>query len=263
MDTHNICKFNFNQSSDLVCLNIVYESTDCQSVPHTAENHIINLVAKGEGTLFCGGSEYPLQRGALFFVLKGEKFSIESISELEYSYISFSGRRADEYMERFGISDSNRLFSENEALIPFWMENIASVNDGNIDILSEATLLYSLARLDPCVKNKRNDVVSKVISLTEECFKDPELSLSSVAEQLGYHSKYISFLFKKQKGMTFTKYLRDIRIKHAMFLIEQGIVSVKNVAILSGFQDALYFSKVFKEAVGISPKEYIESIHGQ
>jgi len=46
-----------------------------------------------------------------------------------------------------------------------------------------------------------------------------------------------------------------------MFLIEQGIVSVKNVAILSGFQDALYFSKVFKDAVGISPKEYIESIN--
>ena len=110
MDTHNICKFNFNQSSDLVCLNIVYESTDCQSVPHTAENHIINLVAKGEGTLFCGGREYPLQRGALFFVLKGEKFYIESISELEYSYISFSGRRADEYI----CADCEADFSEGE-----------------------------------------------------------------------------------------------------------------------------------------------------
>ena len=262
MDTRNICKFNFNQSSDLVCLNIVYESTDCQSVPRTAENHIINLVAKGEGTLFCGGKEYPLRRGSLFFVLKGERFSIESVSELEYSYISFNGRRASEYIDRLGISDTNRLFSENDALIPFWAENITSVNDGNIDILSEATLLYSLARLNPCIKNKGNDVVSKVITLTEECFKDHELSLSSVAERLGYHSKYISFLFKKQKGITYTKYLRDIRIKHAMFLIEQGIVSVKNVAILSGFQDALYFSKVFKDAVGISPKEYIESIQG-
>jgi len=164
-------------------------------------------------------------------------------------------------MDRLGISVSCRLFSENEALIPFWTENIASVNDGNIDILSEATLLYSLARLNPCIKNKVNDVVYKVIALTEERFTDPELSLSSVAEQLGYHSKYVSFLFKKQKGIAYTKYLRDIRIKHAMFLIEQGIVSVKNVAILSGFQDALYFSKVFKDAVGISPKEYIESIN--
>ncbi|MBE6609045.1 MAG: AraC family transcriptional regulator [Ruminococcaceae bacterium] len=261
METRNICKFNFNQSSDLVCLNFVYEGTDCQSVPRTAENHIINLVAKGEGTLFCGGREYHLQRGSLFFVLKGERFSIESISELEYYYISFNGRRASEYMDRLGISVSCRLFSENEALIPFWTENIASVNDGNIDILSEATLLYSLARLNPCIKNKVNDVVYKVIALTEERFTDPELSLSSVAEQLGYHSKYVSFLFKKQKGIAYTKYLRDIRIKHAMFLIEQGIVSVKNVAILSGFQDALYFSKVFKDAVGISPKEYIESIN--
>jgi len=261
MENLNICKFNFNQSSDLVCHNFIYESTDCQSVSRTAENHIINLVTKGKGRLLCGGKEYIIERGALYCILKGENFSVENISELEYSYICFSGRRASEYMERLGISESNRLFSGNEEIIPFWTENIASVSDGNLDLLSEATLLYSLAKLNPCVKNKGSDVISKVIALTEEKFTDPDTSLGSIADELGYHSKYISFLFKKQKGITYTKYLRDIRIKHAMFLIEQGIVSVKNVAILSGFQDALYFSKVFKDAVGISPKEYIDSIH--
>jgi AraC-like DNA-binding protein len=41
-------------------------------------------------------------------------------------------------------------------------------------------------------------------------------------------------------------------------LLEHGIDSVKNVALLSGFSDPLYFSTVFKKDIGISPKEYMK-----
>ena len=59
-------------------------------------------------------------------------------------------------------------------------------------------------------------------------------------------------------GWLFTQYLRDLRIKRSIFLIEQGINSVKSIAILSGFSDALYFSTVFKQSVGLSPRDYIQ-----
>ena len=65
---------------------------------------------------------------------------------------------------------------------------------------------------------------------------------------------------KKKKGIPFTQYLRELRIAHALFLMEQGVVSVKNIAILAGFGDALYFSKIFKEQVGLSPKAYMENL---
>jgi AraC-like DNA-binding protein len=42
--------------------------------------------------------------------------------------------------------------------------------------------------------------------------------------------------------------------------MEQGVVSVKNVSLLSGFRDALYFSKVFTTEEGISPKAYIKQV---
>jgi AraC-like DNA-binding protein len=87
--------------------------------------------------------------------------------------------------------------------------------------------------------------------------------LSKIAEELGYDSKYLSSLFKKRKGVTYTKYLREQRIKHAIFLMEEGVVSVKNVAILSGFRDALYFSKIFTQSTGLSPKAYIAKITGE
>ena len=103
-------------------------------------------------------------------------------------------------------------------------------------------------------------MVSRVIALTAEHFTSPTLSLSSISDEIGYHEKYVSSRFKKEMGISFVQYLRNIRIDHSVFLMEQGVVSVKNVALLSGFSDSLYFSKVFKEIKGVSPKDYITAL---
>lgn len=70
------------------------------------------------------------------------------------------------------------------------------------------------------------------------------MSLFVIAEMTGNNEKYLSSLFKKDKWI----------------FDGAGIVSVKNVAMLSGFGDTLYFSKVFKESEGITPKEYIKKL---
>ena len=101
------------------------------------------------------------------------------------------------------------------------------------------------------------------MTLTQKSFTDPDLSMSVIADELKYDPKYLSSVFKKKKGIPYTQYLRELRIKHAIFLMEQGVVSVKNVALLSGFSDALYFSKIFTAAEGISPKAYIQKITGE
>ena len=56
--------------------------------------------------------------------------------------------------------------------------------------------------------------------------------------------------------MGFTEHLRTLRIRHAVVLMENGVTSVKNVATLSGFADPLYFSRVFRETVGVAPAHY-------
>ena len=61
-------------------------------------------------------------------------------------------------------------------------------------------------------------------------------------------------------GVGYTQYLRELRLRHAVFLIEQGLVSVKNIALLCGFSDALYFSRLFTQSEGMSPKAYIDKM---
>ena len=105
-------------------------------------------------------------------------------------------------------------------------------------------------------EREKGDVINRAVSFIEENFTDAELCLSAVAKDLGYNSKNLSHIFKEKMGMSFSEYLRTLRIKHAVMLFDHGLDSVKNVAFLSGFSDPLYFSSVFKSTVGIAPKEY-------
>ena len=99
--------------------------------------------------------------------------------------------------------------------------------------------------------------MQKIIGLTEERFRDPQLSLSQIAKEIGYNSKYLSHYFKKKMNVTYTQYLRSFRFKYAISLFKLGINSIKNVALLSGFSDPLYFSNAFKKEIGVSPKDFI------
>lgn len=256
----NVCKFNFNRSSDLICTNFVRERNNSQAKESRAGGYFLGIVIGGEGVLCVNKREYRLAEGSLFFVCEGDAFSVSSDGQFEYCYITFVGRRATEYIERFGISELRCVFEGHSPLVAFWNESQGLADQGNIDIVCEAVLLYSLAKLKPPKSDSNDDVISKVITLTQQHFTESRVSVAWVADSVGYDVKYISSLFKRRTGVPYTHFLRELRVKHALFLIEQGVVSVKNLAVLSGFSDPLYFSKVFSAAVGIPPRDYIRKM---
>ena len=259
MENRNICKFNINRSGDLLCENFVYETKNRLTIKARRDKYLLGIVICGQGTLVKGEKRFPLCEGCLFMTQKNEEFHVDG-EDMEYCYITFDGRRAAELYERCCACEENCVLGGYERICEFWMESLRSADESNIDLMAEAVLLYSFACMRPMGK-KQNDLIGKMIAVIDEQFTSFDFSLAALAEHLGYDAKYLSFQFKQKKGVTFTEYLRDVRMKHALFLMEQGVVSVKNIAILSGFGDALYFSRIFKREMGVSPKEYIESLN--
>ena len=260
MEKDNICKFSNASSTDLICTEFVYENTSAQSQSNYTDRYILGFVANGSGTLYKNASDFALNAGSAFFINKDTSFSITGNDELSYFYISFYGRRADElagrldYAERciFDLSESC------EKIKAFAFDCLNRAGEENTDIMGECVLLYIFSYLT-VKKNNSTDLLSSIIRLTEQNFTDSHFSLTSLSALMNYDPKYLSFYFKKHKKLAYTEYLRELRIRHSVFLIEQGITSVKNLAFLSGFSDALYFSKVFKSVMNKSPKEYIAS----
>ncbi|MBQ2750730.1 MAG: helix-turn-helix transcriptional regulator [Clostridia bacterium] len=257
MQKHNICKFvSPTENASLLVSRFILETNP--AVMETAAilgEHRVILVTAGEGTLAFGGSSCSAIPGDLVFGFSGEQFQAHPGPGFQYMYVDFHGIRGEELLRRFGIRPATRRFSGFEGLIPLWIESLARADERTIDLAAESMLLYALSRLSGQLAGETGPV-RQVMELSEARFTDPNLSLSALAEDLGYNTKYLSHLFKAKTGTGYTDYLRNLRIGYAVSLFDHGIDSVKNVALLSGFADPLYFSAVFKKHTGLSPKDY-------
>lgn len=257
MTSKNICKFSTPLISNSLYISQFIFETDKETMKKSVElkENRMYLISKGSGKMEIDLKELSFQAGDIIFAFKREKITVRDINKCEFMYIDFDGTRATELLRRFAIIDNNRKFSGFDGLIPFWKESLSRASKENIDLSAESILLYSFSRF-AALAPKGNSLINRIIELTEENFKDNSFSINTVAEELGYNTKYISHIFKEKSGVTYSEYLRDLRIKYAISLFDHGIDSVKNVAALSGFSDPLYFSTVFKKCVGVTPKEY-------
>lgn len=255
----NICKFvPCTNNSGTFTTNFVYE-TDTRRMNRTQTNsrNAMCLVTEGKGILHMNTIHHTLSSGMIFFIFEGTAFNIENTENLQYMYITFSGQRAKELIERFSLSPANCVFEGNEGLLSFWQNSLGKANAQNLDLISEGVLLYTFSQIATTPQNKEQRLFAQILKTIDDSFTDSDFNLNDAAQTLGYSPKYISRLFKSSMNITFSEYLKNTRIQHATFLMEQGITSVKNVALLSGYKDPLYFSNVFKKTVGISPTDYI------
>lgn len=87
-------------------------------------------------------------------------------------------------------------------------------------------------------------------------FTDPTLTLEQTARHAEVTPGYLSALFRKQLGCTFTEYVTDKRIRLAKRLLHTTDKRPGDVARAVGFRDPHYFSTVFKKATGQTPTRF-------
>lgn len=129
---------------------------------------------------------------------------------------------------------------------PFENGNFAS----RYQVLTEgasSVFLFALKHANP---------VDKCALYLEEHYFEHDLSLEKVAEAVQVNSSYLSRAFKKKYHVNFSEYLKVIRIEHAKRLLETSNRKTYEIADQIGYEDAHYFSQVFKKKTGMSPLEY-------
>ena len=77
-----------------------------------------------------------------------------------------------------------------------------------------------------------------------------------MAEQIYLATSYFGVLFKKETGESFSSYLTLVRMEKAKELLHDTRYNIAEVAAAVGYTDKRYFSRLFKEQVGVTPKEY-------
>ncbi|QSF46208.1 GH39 family glycosyl hydrolase [Paenibacillus tianjinensis] len=103
--------------------------------------------------------------------------------------------------------------------------------------------------------NKPNQRLMEICSYMLANYRQP-LTLNEVAEQHYVSVPYLSKSFKKETGMTFSEYLNQIRLDHAMAHLLYTDQPITRIALDSGFPSLTAFNRVFREAYQLTPSQY-------
>ncbi|THF72908.1 helix-turn-helix domain-containing protein [Cohnella fermenti] len=87
-----------------------------------------------------------------------------------------------------------------------------------------------------------------------------QLSLAYVAEHVGVSPTYLSKIFKAITGSNFNEYVTALRLERAVELLREKKLSVQEISYHIGYQSTHHFIRLFKEAHGMTPKQYQKMI---
>lgn len=98
--------------------------------------------------------------------------------------------------------------------------------------------------------------MQQVMEIMEKQMDNSEWTIDQFAQELGMGRTVFYQKLKSIIGLSPIDFVREMRIKRAMQLIESGEYNVSSIAYMTGFNDPKYFSKCFKKKYGVSPSEY-------
>ncbi len=102
-----------------------------------------------------------------------------------------------------------------------------------------------------------NEFMEKLLALIEKHIDNPELNISLLCSELALSRTLLYNKITQLTGNAPTEFIRMIRLKRAANLLLSGKHSVTEVAFQVGIDNPKYFSRVFKEFYGVSPREYL------
>lgn len=223
---------------------------------HVHDSWEIVLNTEGSGTAEIGGDLYPFSPGTIICIPPGmphQKTAADGFCDIYLhtgQFLSGAGKQAVLLHD-----DGEKSF---ESLLRLLLRTHYREQGAACTFLYKAALellagWLSDGRADPAVEQIQNELVAS--------FTDPELKITELLAGSGYSPDYIRRRFQTAVGMPPGEYLTGLRVTYARELLRQKEklhLSVSDIGLMCGFYDVHYFSRVFRQATGLSPRKYAE-----
>lgn len=131
--------------------------------------------------------------------------------------------------------------------------------------LSSTIIRYGLISLlmhitEPELQDRPHlsNITEALLKLVDNNYAEPNL-LTRATSELNYTASYISAIFKKDFGITFTDYLMQYRINIAKQLLRTTDMSITDISASVGYSDVKFFRELFKKHTNMTPRQYKNS----
>ncbi len=222
---------------------------------HFHEEVEILFFMEGEGTLHTEQRDYTFKPGTAIIVPARMKHISYSKKDFVSIAVADEGQKImaetpivlRDNEERDGRTLAKLLFRYRHVRSPF-------VTD-----LINAYIRFWLQRAE--LPGATETALNEVYRALLENAGDKDLDLHAILTAGGYAEDYIRMLFKKRYGIPPLKFLAQIRIENACFLLDTyRDLPLAEIAERCGYDDYVYFSKTFKAHTGKSPRKYLKDL---
>ena len=253
---------------------------DCLGfIPHLHEELEFLYVVRGKAEIRCGNTIYHAKAGDIFVFNSNEIHSCLKTYSGYYTYClqflpSFLSSKLVDVCEYNYIrpltkkrANFKTLYQNNPELIELFekceKEFQAKKHGYHIALKGYVyAFLSQIYRLNEHLESEtihhetiNHRRVGTVINHINENFST-EIDFRKLVEDMFLHYSYFSRVFKEQTGKSMRQYLHEYRLTTALNLLSSTDKNVTEVALECGFDDLNYFSRAFKELIGLSPSNF-------
>jgi len=189
------------------------------------------------------GAQYSLDLLFSYFKAKGSYSSL---------YVKFI---CSEIMKKVVLKELHTGFLE----INDYLDRISRVDS----LLDLRELIFTLiATINPEKGDKvKQDSTHKLIRTIKELIEkeySQDISLDSIAETVYLSPSYLSYLFKKETGLSLIRYITQVRMEKAVELLTSTNMKIVDIYEQLGFRSATYFIQTFRHMYGVTPAKFRE-----
>ncbi len=226
---------------------------------HKHEYYEAIIFLNGKGRVSLEDKEYSIKKGNIVVVPPHCTHGTISEDDLQSIYIAGDFGGIFNFKSPVILSDNDK--GEGATLVTLIYNNRYG-NQEYINSLCSAYAHFILQNLK--IEDDIGQAVGKIVEEIVNSFYDSSFRLNATLIQSGYAEDYIRAHFKRITGKTPNAFLTEIRMKHAVHLIEiyKNALSLSEIAELCGYTDYIYFSRKFKAVVGVSPQRYKNRLKG-
>lgn len=237
--------------------------------PEGRNDYQLIYIAAGKGEFYFKGSKEPtiVTKGNMILFRPGEPqvYYYYAVDKTEVYWVHFTGWKVEEYLERYELPHEENVFYTGVSPDYPWIYNqmirelqLQRVNHEDMISLYMHHIFITINRYIKERRETKNDTIND-IERAAHYFKDnynKQISIEQYAEEHLMSVNWFIHSFKSVMKMSPMQYIISLRIAMAKGYLEN---STKNIAEISnevGYENALYFSRLFRKYTGMTPTEY-------
>lgn len=226
------------------------------------------IILSGKATIAADSNVFSLKSGQAFLHPPMQFHNVVSVSNepLEVAVISFSGKNIPNVFNRVcvieNMSQVHNLFSRAEKIFNFndiWVTSTVNNDNTHLIFLKEFETLLIYLSENTLNKKEKLSVSEANYSLIVNTLQEninKNLKVSDIAKLINMSEIGVQKTFSRYAGVGVIEYFNNIKIQKGIELLKTGL-SVKETALQLGFNDANYFSTVFKRITGNPPSKFM------